>query len=387
VTPSDPVTAFEHAFAARVGQPYAVSVTYARLGLRMLLDALGIRPGDEVIVSALTCRVVVLAIQSAGCRPVYADLQSSGALNMDASSVAGRLTSRTRAIVFQHTYGTHTGLDAIVDLASRRGIPLIEDCAHCLPPSSPSQGVGARGIASIWSHNFRKPMPLGAGGCVVTGDEHLAGLIRKVRDAGPVRSPLGELQWQLTRVAYDAVLSPSRYWPLWTLNRRLRRNQERQTLQDSIREEVTSLPVRISSRQAEWGLRGLRDADRRVAHAGQLSSQYDGALGDLSTIQKVPAATKSPLYYYPVLARYKDALLDAARRRRMELIAWPLSTPIYPIERQSELAQSEYAMGSCPDAEERARTLCGLPVDLQATKGSAQNLIDLLRAVDAGGVR
>jgi dTDP-4-amino-4,6-dideoxygalactose transaminase len=50
----------------------------------MLLDALGIRPGDEVIVSALTCRVVVLAIQSAGCRPVYADLQSSGALNMDA---------------------------------------------------------------------------------------------------------------------------------------------------------------------------------------------------------------------------------------------------------------------------------------------------------------
>ena len=89
MTPSDRVRAFEQAFAARVGQPHVVSVTYARLGLRLLLEALGVRADDEVILSALTCRVVVLAIQSAGFRPVYADLGCRGAC---ARSFRGRDT-------------------------------------------------------------------------------------------------------------------------------------------------------------------------------------------------------------------------------------------------------------------------------------------------------
>ena len=383
MTPPDPVQAFERAFAGRVGQSHAVSVTYARLGLRFLLDALGVRAGDEVIISALTCRVVVLAIQSAGCRPVYADL-SSGGLNISAGSVKDRLTTRTRAIVFQHTYGTSTGLDAVADLARQHGIPLIEDCAQRLPPASSTRDSGARGIASIWSHNFRKPLPVGAGGCVVTADEALAGLVRKARDAGPVRSAMSEFQWQVTRVAYLTLLRPSTYWPLWSLHRRLRGDHEPKPLPEVIRQEVTSLPVRISSRQAEWGLRGLEEADRRLDHAEDLSSRYEAALHDVSSIGRVPAALDSPLYYYPVLARNKTALLDAARRRRMELIAWPLSTPIYPIERQTELAQSEYVLGSCPAAEDRARTLCGLPVDLMTTPRHAQGLIELLHEIDSG---
>ena len=108
----DPVQAFEHALASRLCREHVVSVTFARLGLRFLLEALGLRTGDEVIVSGLTCRVVVLAIQAAGGKPVYADLLSSGTLNMDAGSVAARLTPRTRAIVFQHTYGMSDGLEA-----------------------------------------------------------------------------------------------------------------------------------------------------------------------------------------------------------------------------------------------------------------------------------
>lgn len=383
MTPRDPVHAFERALAAHLGQTQVVSVTYARLGLRLLLEALGLRPGDEVIVSGLTCRVVVLAIQAAGLHPVYADL-SSGVLTIDADSVTDRLTPRTRAIVFQHTFGTGHGLDAVADIAGQRGIPLIEDCAHCLPPAPGARGAGARGIASIWSHNFRKPMPVGAGGSVATSDENLAALVRKMRDAGQTRSTTGELRWLLTRVAYETLLRPSTYWPLWTLARRLRGDHQQKSLQQSIREEVTSLPIRISARQAEWGLRGLEHAARRVQHAAELAHAYDAALGDLSSIDQVPGAAAWPLYYYPILAHRKPELLDAARRRRIELIAWPLSTPIYPIERQTELAQSEYVSGSCPNAEERARMLCGLPVDLMTTTRGAQNLMDLLREVDAG---
>ena len=87
----------------------------------------------------------------------------------------------------------------------------------------------------------------------------------------------------------------------------------------------------------------------------------------------------SPLYYYPILATHKPALLEAARRRRLELIAWPLSTPIYPIERVAELEQSEYTPGSCPHAELTANSLCGLPVALTSSRASAERLIALLR--------
>ena len=382
MTPSDPVTAFERAFAARVGQPHAVSVTYARLGLRLLLEALGLRPGDEVIVPALTCRVVVLAIQSTGCRPVYADLLSSGALNLDAASVARQLTPRTRAIVFQHTYGTSAGLDAVADIAGTHSIPLIEDCAQCLPPASNAPGPGARGIASIWSYNFRKPMPAGAGGSVVTSDEHLASLVRQARDRGPVRTALDEFRLRATHAAYQALMSPATYWILWSMARRLRGDQEGRLLQQAIREEVMALPMRVSPRQAEWGLRGLTDADRRVQHADELARLYDHALRGVSTVRQVPGAVSSPLYYYPVLATDKNALLDAARRQRLELVAWPLTTPIYPVESASGLAQCEYTPGSCPVAELRAAALCGLPVDLMTTRRGAQNLIDLIRVLD-----
>lgn len=380
------VEEFEHALAARLGRDHVVSVTYARLGLRLLLEALGVRAGDEVVLSGLTCRVVVLALQSAGFRPVYADL-APGALHIDADSVQRRLTPRTRAILFQHTFGVTAGLDAVLDLARQRGIPLIEDCAHCLPPTSSAKGVGTRGLASIWSHNFRKPMPVGAGGCVAISDSDLAQRIRTARNAGPTRSPAAELSWQLTRVAYGALLRPSTYWPLWTLNRNLRGDHQQKSLKEAIDQEVTRLPVRISARQAAWGLRALRDADHRVHHANELSRTYHAALEGLATIRQVPGVMNSPLYYYPVLASNKPALLEAARRRRLELIAWPLTTPIYPIERTVELEQSEYVPGSCPNAEETANALCGLPVDLMATRKSAERLIGLLREFEAGGNR
>ena len=109
---------------------------------------------------------------------------------------------------------------------------------------------------------------------------------------------------------------------------------------------------------------------------------YDDALRGVPSVRQVPGAVSSPLYYYPVLASDKNALLDAARRQRLELVAWPLTTPIYPVESASGLAQCEYTPGSCPEAELRAAALCGLPVDLMTTSGGAQELIDLIRALD-----
>jgi dTDP-4-amino-4,6-dideoxygalactose transaminase len=169
---------------------------------------------------------------------------------------------------------------------------------------------------------------------------------------------------------------------LWSLQRRLRGDHQLRTLQDAIADEVTTLPVQISSRQAAWGLDGLRTAGERVRHSCRLTMLYLEGLSGLQAIRLVSEAENFPLYYFPILTSRKKELLDAARRARHEVIAWPLTTTIYPIERTEELVQSDYLPGSCPLAEQTAGSLCGLPVDLPTDERRAGRLIEFLRRFD-----
>jgi dTDP-4-amino-4,6-dideoxygalactose transaminase len=172
---------------------------------------------------------------------------------------------------------------------------------------------------------------------------------------------------------------------LWSLHRRLRGDHQLRTLPEAIADEVTTLPVRISSRQAAWGLEGLRTAGERVRHSRHLTMLYLEGLPGLQTIRLVSAAENFPLYYFPILTSRKQQLLDAARRARHEIIAWPLTTTIYPIERTEELVQSDYVPGSCPQAEQTAASLCGLPVDLPTDERRVARLIEFLRRFDQAG--
>ncbi|HEX6316741.1 MAG TPA: DegT/DnrJ/EryC1/StrS family aminotransferase, partial [Gemmatimonadaceae bacterium] len=287
----DPVARFERAFADRVGSTDAIAVTFARLGLRHILHGLGLVPGDEVILSPLTCRVVVLALQSAGYRPAYADIAAGSSLNIDAEAVTQRWNARSRAIVFQHTYGVGSGLEAVADVARRRGVPLIEDCAHCMPASNDAMTAGTRGVAAIWSLNYRKPIPAGAGGLVTTSDEVLARRIRKARDAGMRRSIAAELGWRMQGELHARVLRPSTYWMLWGLQRRFRGDEQATTLTNALQREVESLPARISQWQARRGLKSLSTADARARRSRELSHRYADALAGSRTLSLLPDAS------------------------------------------------------------------------------------------------
>ena len=92
---------------------------------------------------------------------------------------------------------------------------------------------------------------------------------------------------------------------------------------------------------------------------------------------------REPLYFFPVLTLEKERLLDAARARHLELVAWPIRTPIYPVESESALPRYAYMPGSCPRAEELARCLVGLPTDFGAQERERKALIELLRVHDA----
>ena len=152
-----------------IGARHAVAFAFARHALGSVLTCAGLEPGDEVALSPLTCKVVPLAILAARLRPVYVDVAPS-TLNIDPGRLETQLGSRTRAIMFQHTYGSDAGLDDVARVARDRDRLLVEDCAQCMPMRDRAHAPGRAGRAAVFSNNLTKPLPAASGGLLTTND-------------------------------------------------------------------------------------------------------------------------------------------------------------------------------------------------------------------------
>ena len=145
---------YEAQFSQKVGVRRAIAFSHARTALRAILAACrigGNKAGDEVVLSPLTCKVVPLTLLSRNIKLRYADISISS-LNLDPFSVKASIGSKTRAILFQHTYGNSNGVEEIAKLAIEKGIPLLEDCAQCLPVRTAGKTPGEYGKAAIFSN-------------------------------------------------------------------------------------------------------------------------------------------------------------------------------------------------------------------------------------------
>ncbi len=203
------VEAFEHEFAAAAGADCAVGVGSGTDALALILRALGIGPGDEVITTPLSAAYTALAVLMAGARPVFADVDKER-LTLDPGQIAPAVTPRTRAVMPVHLYGQPADMEAIRDIASRHNLAVIEDCCQAHLATSGGRPVGTLGVAGAFSFYPTKNLgALGDGGAVVTNDRSLASRIRRLRSGGQsdtyrhdeagVNSRLDELQAAVLR--------------------------------------------------------------------------------------------------------------------------------------------------------------------------------------------
>ena len=204
------VQAFEEEFAAWLGLPGTVGVASGTDALLLALRACQIGPGDEVIVPSHTAVATVAAVELAGARPVFADIQID-TFTLDPDAVAAAIAPQTRAIVAVHLYGQMAGLDALADLAGRHGLVLVEDCAQA--HGARSQGRMAGTVGDIAAFSFYPTKNLGAvgdGGLVASHRPELLERVRSLRQYGwreryvsdepGLNSRLDELQAALLRV-------------------------------------------------------------------------------------------------------------------------------------------------------------------------------------------
>ncbi len=177
------IAKFESAFAAYTGSENAIAVSNGTTALQLALAALGIGPGDEVIVPNLTFAASASAVIHTGAKPVLVDV-NRGDWNLDASLAEQAITPRTRAIMPVHLYGMPVDMTAINALARRHGLFVVEDAAEGIGSFHEGRHVGGLGDAGCFSFFGNKTITTGEGGMVLFADPEIAARARILRDHG-----------------------------------------------------------------------------------------------------------------------------------------------------------------------------------------------------------
>ena len=176
--------AFEAEFASYVGARHALAVANGTAALHMACLAVGLGPGDEVIVPSLTFVATANAIRYTGAIPIFVDIESEQDLDISVSLIEKKLTKRTRAIMVMHYGGYACDMPAIMKLAKVHGLIVIEDAAHAIGSEIEGRRLGVWGEVGCFSFFSNKNMTTGEGGMVVTNDDAAADKMRILRSHG-----------------------------------------------------------------------------------------------------------------------------------------------------------------------------------------------------------
>ena len=308
--------AFEREFAAHAGAPFAIGVASGTAALELGLLALGVGPGDEVVIPALTAVPTAMAVLSVGATPRLADV-APDTLLMDPASLASEITARTRAIVPVHLYGQCADLDAIPAIAARHDIPVLEDCAQAHGAKDRGRPAGALGVAGCFSFYPTKNLgAFGDAGALVTADAELAARFARLRNYGdrggfdfvePGRNErLDELQAAILRVKL-------RHLDAW--NERRRANAAR------YRESLASAAIRLPVERA---------GAHHVYHQFVVQSDRRDALREHLAKDGVATRVHYPLALQDVAALRGRVVFRDAPQRAAAAARSILSLPIYP---------------------------------------------------------
>jgi dTDP-4-amino-4,6-dideoxygalactose transaminase len=178
----------ERNLAAYVGTKHAIAVSSGTAALHLIVKALGLGPGDEVLVPSFTFAASVNAVLYEGCVPVFVDIEPE-TLNLDPEDLERKITDRTRGILVVDVFGHPAEWDAIGQIAAKHGLKVIDDSCEALGAEYKGRKIGQFGDAAAFSFYPNKQMTLGEGGVVVTSDDQIASLCRSLRNQG--RSEMG----------------------------------------------------------------------------------------------------------------------------------------------------------------------------------------------------
>jgi dTDP-4-amino-4,6-dideoxygalactose transaminase len=327
------VEAFGRAFATAHGISYAAGCSNGTTALSLALECAGVGRGDEVITTPYTFVATVEAIVHLGAIPVFVDIEPS-TYNIDPATVEAAITPRTRAILPVHVYGTPCAMDAIMSLAGRQGIPVIEDCAQAHLAAFNETPVGGFGVAGTFSFYPGKNLgACGDAGMVMSSDEKFIERVRMLLNHG-----------QATRYTYDMV----------GYNRRM----------DAFQAAVLNVKLPYLS---AW-----------TKHRRALARLYDDHLVARG-FKVIEASERAPSVYHLYVAEVENRE-QVAQALTKSQIGYAVHYP-RPLHLQPAFGDLGYREGAFPVAERASRRIISLPMCGETSFASVNRVCEVLATV------
>jgi dTDP-4-amino-4,6-dideoxygalactose transaminase len=303
---------FETEFARYIGTKHAVLTNSGTAALWMVMKALGVKPGDEILVPAHTAFPTAEAILFADATPVFVDVGDT--YTLDPKDAAAKITPRTVGIVPVHIYGHPVDVDAIRDLAGARGLWILEDCCQAHGAAYKGRRVGSFGRAAAFSFYPSKNLTvMGDGGIVVTDDDDIALRCRRLRDHGrlnkDVHAELGfNLRFNDVQAAVGRVL----------LRRLDAMNDRRRALAARYAQALAALPIELP-REAAWA--------RHVYHLYVIRTEQRDALAQFLKDHGVQSGVHYPVpcHRQPAVEQLAPPPLPRTERLVREILSLPIS--------------------------------------------------------------
>ncbi len=328
----------ERLVARRVGAASAFATSSATTGLHLALHALGVGPGDEVVIPDFSFPATANVVVQQGAVPVFVDIDPA-TFNLDPSLLEAAITERTRAIMPVHAFGLAADMDAITAIAASRGLPVVEDAACALGAEYHGREAGSLGTAGVFSFHPRKIITTGEGGMVTTSDAALAERIAVLRSHGAVR---GSHFMSFVDAGYNYRLSD----------------------------------VHAAIGLAQWG-RLEHILERRRA----LAAAYDGILADVDGVvtPTQPEGLRHTYQSYVIMLDTdidRDRVIDEMRARDVETTLGTYSMHLQPYFRERfGIADEEL-----PAATRAHRSALTLPLYPQLEQAELELVAEALRA-------
>lgn len=172
------VREFEESFANYIGTKHAIAVSAGRVGMKLLLEALNLKRGDEIMFPAYTLKDLIFIVQNMGLKPVLVDIEKNS-FNINPDLIEEKITSKTKAIIATHIFGLPCNIEKVIKIADKHNIYVIEDCCHAHGAEFKSKKVGCFGIGGFFSFNQIKLISTFEGGMITTNDDRISKFVRE----------------------------------------------------------------------------------------------------------------------------------------------------------------------------------------------------------------
>lgn len=333
-----------------------------RVALYAILRALNIKEGDEIILPAFTCVVVPNVIIYLGAKPIYVDIDSQ-TYNIDINKIQEKITSRTKVILAQNTFGLSCDLDPIIELAKKYQLNVVEDCAHGFGGTYKKKPNGTIADASFFSTQWNKPFSTGIGGIAVTNNPEIAEKLNEIEKNIVNPSFKEEMVLKCLLFIKDKLLNSNTYWTGLKLYRMLSKYNIILGSSQGYELEKPIMPAGflkgMSSTQAKKGITEINNFDKNIDHRIKVANFYKEILLDLGVnLPYEPEYAQHTFLKFPILVKNRRKFFNMAEKYRIELGDWFLS-PIHPIEKDFELWN--YYWGENPVAEKISQHIVNLP--------------------------